>query len=284
MTTRARLSAALLFAALVVSAAPVHRAERIVSTAPSITETLFALGLGSKVVGVTDYCDYPPEAKARTRIGSYVTPNVETIAALHPDLVVVARIPNQLPQQLDRLGIRHVEVDSASLKDVFITDTAIANAAGVPEAARRLNHQLQQALSDIGEKTAPLPKLSAMFVIDHSAGQAQDIFVGGDDSYFTELLHIAGATNVFSSTSSQYPQVSKEEILRRDPDVILEMVGPDRIKKENVLKLWSSETSLRAVRSNHIFTVPADVFVVPGPRVVEAATLLAKLLHPELKL
>jgi iron complex transport system substrate-binding protein len=261
------------------------QARRIVSTAPSITETLFALGLGPRVVGVTNYCHYPAEADTKARIGTYLNPDIEAILALHPDLVVVERMPNRLSEQLQRLHVRSIEVDHSSIEDVFTADDLIANAAGIPQAGRRLNDDLRHGIDQIRQKSAHAAKPSVVFVVGHLPGQLQGLVVAGAAgarSYFTEILEIAGATNVFSDTKLQYPQISLEDILGRNPDFVLEMSDP--AKKQAIVQLWSREKSLRAVRTNHILTVPADVFEIPGPRVVEACRDLLQLLHPELGL
>lgn len=268
--------------ALLLAAVPVFaQAQRIVSTAPSITETLFALGLGSRVVGVTNYCHYPPEANTKTRIGTYLNPDLEAIASLHPDLVVVERLPNHLSSDLARLSIRSIAVDHNTVEDVFASDTSIANAVGVPEAGMRLNEELRLGIGRIRDQTAHSTKSSVAFVVGHTPGELQDLVVAGARSYFTEILEIAGARNVFSDTKAQYSQVSLESILEREPDVIIETADPS--KKGATLRLWQTQRSLRAVRENRVLVAPADVFEIPGPRVLEACRDLAQLLHPELK-
>ncbi len=257
------------------------KAKRIVSTAPSITEALFALGLGDEVVGVSDYCHYPPEADKKARIGKILNPDVEAIIALHPDLVVVLQGPNHLQEQLQRLHIRSIPVEQNTIEDVLQSDDSIARAAGVPEAGPRLNSQVKQSLDQVRTKTAHLPKLKAVFVIGHSPGKLAGFFVAGKGTYFSELLGIAGAENAFDDAKGRYPQVSLEEILGRNPDVIVETTGAGPEKKTELLQLWSSEPHLRAVQTHHVFAVPDDLFDVPGPRIGEMAHDLAHVLHPE---
>ncbi len=266
---------------LVLPLAGATKAARIVSTAPSITETLFALGLGDEVVGVTNYCHYPPEADKKARIGRLLNPDVEAIVALRPDLVVVEKIPNHLQEQLTRLHIRSVVVAHDTIADVLASDIAIAKAAGEPEAGYKINRSIEHSFAAVRAKTARLPKLKAVFVIGHSPGKLAGFFVAGKQTYFTEMLHMAGAENVFDDAKALYPQISLEEILRRNPDVIVEMVGPEPAKKEQMLRLWSQESHLQAVQNHHIYAVPAELFQIPSPRLVEAVQYLAHLLHPE---
>ncbi len=256
------------------------KAKRIVSTAPSITESLFALGLGDEVVGVSNYCHYPPEANTRTRVGQLLNPDIETIIALHPDLVVVERIPNHLQEKLQRLHIPSISVAHDTVEDVLQSDETIARAAGVPDAAVRLNKQVEQTLEGVRGKTERFTRWKAVFVVGHSPGKLSGFFVAGKHTYLSELLEIAGATNVFDDAKQLYPQVSLEEILARNPDVIVEIAdGPE--KKAAALRLWAGEPHLRAVQAHHVFEVPSDLFIVPSPRVAEAARFLAHALHPE---
>ncbi len=275
------LFTAILFAlgATVVGAAP---AQRIISTSPSITQTIFALGLGDKLVGDTVYCDYPPEAKKKTRIGDFLHPNLESIIALHPDLVVVARTPTHISSELDRLGIKNIEVSAETFDGVFTTTQVIAQAAGVPEAAVRLNREMHHGLEQVRTKTSRAPRTTAAFVIERSPSQRQTLIVAGGQSYFTELLTIAGGQDVFADSTAAYSNISFEELLRRDPAAILEMIGPEPGKKENLFRLWQADQTLRAVRDHRVYAVPSELFVVPGPRMVDAARTLARVLHPEL--
>ena len=256
------------------------KAKRIVSTAPSITESLFALGLGDEVVGVSNYCHYPPEANTRARVGQLLNPDVEAIIALHPDLVVVEKIPNHLQEELQRLHIRSISVAHNTIEDVIQSDDLIARAAGVPDAGRRLNSEVERSLDQVRAKTTRLPRLRAVFVVGHAPGKLAGFFVAGKETYLSELLKIAGAESVFDDAKALYPQVSLEEILGRNPDVIVEMVdGPE--KKADLLRLWAGEPHLKAVQTHHVFAVPSDLFVIPSPRVTEAARYLAHVLHPE---
>lgn len=256
------------------------KAKRIVSTAPSITESLFALGLGDEVVGVSNYCHYPPEANTRTRVGQLLSPDIETIISLHPDLVVVEQIPNHLQEKLQRLHIRSISVAHDTVEDVLQSDETIARAAGIPNAAVRLNERVKRELNDVHSRTESAPKWSAVFVVGHSPGKLSGFFVAGRHTYLSELLETAGATNIFDDAKQLYPQVSLEEILARNPDVIVEIAdGPE--KKAAALRLWASEPHLRAVQTHHVVEVPSDLFIVPSPRVTEAARYLAHALHPE---
>jgi iron complex transport system substrate-binding protein len=258
--------------------------QRIVSTAPSITETLFAMGLGPRVVGVTIYCQFPPEVLKLPKVGTFLKPDVEAIVALHPDLVVVQRQPNRIPEQLDRLHIPHVDVDSKDLDAVYAGARAIGHAADASAAAEHFIQSMQSQLNEIRHLTAGRPRPSVAFIVGHTPGQLGELIAGGANSMFSDLLGIAGGANVFSDTPTPYPRISLEEVIARNPEFILELSGDSRPKQEEVVSLWRIYPSLRAVVNSHVYAVGSGPFVVPGPRSVDAARIVLRLLHPEIHL
>ncbi len=257
--------------------------QRIVSTAPSITETLFAMGLGKSVVGVTNYCAYPPEVLKLPKVGTYLQPDVEVIAALHPDLVIVQQEANRLGEHLAMLHIRYIEVESDNLAGVYQGAIAIGKATDHPLAANQLVTAIKSGLQEVA-KTASLTqdRPTAVFLVGHAPGRLENLIAGAGTSYFSDLLTLAGAKNIFANARVPYPNIALEEIVSRNPEFILEMSGDSRPSQAEVLSLWASRKSLRAVASHHVFAVPSAPFVVPGPRAPEAARLLLHLLHPEL--
>jgi iron complex transport system substrate-binding protein len=279
-----------LLIALVLSAAALAGApQRIVSAAPAITETLFALGLGDRVVGVTDYCHYPAEARKKPKIGGYLRPSLETIIALRPDLVIVERSPSNLAAQLARLKIVTVEVDFKKLPDIQASFQKIAEAAGVAERGRALRSLITQQLDQLHSrlKASAQPKL--MFVVGRTPGTLTGLVVVGGTSYLSELIDAAGGVNAFADSTAPYPKVTMEEVLARDPDVILDRPdmgnqgGASEAQKRAMLQLWRTYPMLKAPKQERVFAVDSDIFVVPGPRVIDAAQAFAKMLHPEVK-
>ena len=257
--------------------------HRIVSTAPSITETLFAMGLGRSIVGVTNYCTYPSEVTKLPKVGTYLKPDVEVIAALHPDLVVVQKQSNRLGEQLGLLHIRYIEVESDNLEAIYRGATAIGKVTDHAAAATQLVSTIKSGLQQVADSAASFHKTpTAAFIVGHTPGRLEDLIAGAGGSYFSDLLTTAGAANIFAEARAPYPNISLEEILSRNPDYILEMSGDSRPSQAEVLALWSARKSLHAVTNHHVFAVPAAPFLVPGPRAPQAARLLLHLLHPEL--
>jgi iron complex transport system substrate-binding protein len=258
-------------------------AQRIVSTAPHITESLFAMGLGPRVVGVTIYCKYPEAALRIPKIGTLLKPDMEAIVALRPDLVVVTDQQGHLAEELARLHIASVEMKGQNLDLIYTGARAIGKAAGATEAAERMIQEMQSQLQAIRKLAADKPKPNVAFIVGHTAGRLEGLTAGAGPSYFSDLLRYAGGSNIFEDVAVPYPKISLEEILARDPDVIVELSGDTRPKQEQVFSLWQGKRSLKAVRSGRIYTVESDPFLVPGPRAVEAARKLLYLLHPELQ-
>jgi iron complex transport system substrate-binding protein len=279
--------------ALVGQAVSLRRAgsppNRIVSTAPSITEMLYALGLGDRVVGVTIYCHYPPEATKKTKIGTYIDPNLEAIAALKPDLVIIQKNPVQLQAKLERLGLHVLEVKHDNIAEVFESIAAIGKAAGADRQAAELNAKLRRDLDQIHDRVANLPPTTMMFVVGRAPARIEDIIVTGRASYLNDVIQVAGGRNIFTDSVAPYPKVGIEEILSRNPEVIVDMgdmtdtAGVTDDQKRAVVALWNRYPSLRAVKNHRVYAVASDIFVVPGPRMIDAAREFARMLHPGIK-
>jgi len=262
--------------------------ERIVSTAPSLTEVLYALGLGDRVVGVTRYCRYPPEAQLKPKIGDYTSPNLEAIAALRPDLVVVQNNPVHLADRLGLLKIHVLEVNEDSVAAIYTAIHSIGAAAGAEQAAGRLTTEIRDGLAKIRTRVAGLPRVRMMFVIGRSPNRLDGLVVAGRASYLNEVIEIAGGENVFRDAVAGYPKVSLEEVMARNPEVIVDMgdmadtVGVTEEHKRGVIALWDRIPTLAAVKQHRVFAVASDIFVVPGPRVIDASWAFAEMLHPGL--
>jgi iron complex transport system substrate-binding protein len=286
IVTNRRIFALLLLAAVLIAAPP----QRIVSTAPSITELLYALGLGDRVVGVTRYCRYPPEAQLKPKIGDYTSPNLEAIAALRPDLVITQTNPVHLADRLGALKLQVLEINQESIAAIYKSIHNMGAATGTDQAATRLSDTIRDGLEKVRTRVSGLPRVRMMFVVGRSPNRLDGLVVAGRASYLNEVIDVAGGENVFRDAIAGYPKVSLEEVMARNPDVIVDMgdmsdtVGVTEEHKRNVIALWDRIPTLAAVKQHHVFAVASDIFVVPGPRVTEAAKAFAGMLHPGLDL
>jgi len=197
--------------------------HRIVSVAPSITEILFALGAGDQVVGVTTYCKYPEAAKTRPKIGGYTTPNVEAILALRPDQVFMVKNRPDVAQKLRTAGIDVLEIQEESLAGIYDSIRKISEKIGVPARGRSLTESIEKELKQVADTPITGPKPRVLFVVGRTPGTVLDLSVVGRGSYLSELIALAGGENVFADALVPYPQVGMEEVIRRNPDVIIDM-------------------------------------------------------------
>ncbi|MGA3187489.1 MAG: helical backbone metal receptor [Bryobacteraceae bacterium] len=274
---------------LLAAALPAAAPQRIVSTAPSITELLYALGLGDRVVGVTRYCRYPPEAQLKPKIGDYTSPNLEAIASLLPDLVIVQTNPVHLADKLGALKLRVLEINQENLAGIYKSMQQVGAATGTEHQAAQLSDSIHDGLAKVRTRVSSLPRARMMFVIGRSPNRLDGLVVAGRASYLNEVIEIAGGENVFRDALAGYPGVSLEEVMARNPEVIVDMgdmsdtAGVTEEHKRNVIALWNRVPNLAAVKQHHVFAVASDMFVVPGPRVIDAAKAFAEMLHPGLK-
>ena len=260
---------------LLLALAPSHR---IVSVAPSITEILFALGAGDQVVGDTTYCNFPEAAKAKPKVGGYTTPSLEAILALRPDQVIMMKNRPDVAQKLRQTGIDVVELQPENLAGIYETIQVIAEKIGVPARGQSLIQSIRKQLDGFsGGTTGPAgpagPKTKVLFIVGRTPGTVADLIGVGRGSYLNELIGLAGGENVLADTTVPYPQINMEAIIRRNPDVIIDMGHSEMISQSQKLavkQLWKKYPFLRAVQRDAVFPISADYFVTPGPRVVQA--------------
>ncbi|WP_174591192.1 ABC transporter substrate-binding protein [Methanocella conradii] len=256
--------------------------ERIVSLAPSNTETLFALGLGDRVVGVTDYCNYPPEALNKTKVGGITTVNVEQVAALNPDIVFAASLTKkETAEKLDSMGYPVFVNDPRNVSDIEKSIMNVGRACGAEDNATRLCGEINASIKAITDKTARLNESQrprVLMLLD-----TYDFYVAGSNCYGDDLIKIAGGQNV-AYKLDDYKAMSKEAVIDADPDIIIMPVDQysqaDFEKLRNGTEDWMMQLS--AVRNGKVYAVASDPIFRPGPRVVDAAQAMAKIIHPEL--
>jgi iron complex transport system substrate-binding protein len=284
--SRGCLGAAILLSAVAALLPAQTAPQRIVSTSPSITETLFALGVGDRVVGVSRFSSYPPEVQKLPRVGSYVQPDVEAIARLAPDLVILEQGASDVTERLQALHIVFIQVPNSTLQDIFTGIQHIAQTAGVPQRSAGLIAQIRNSLDQIAARAKSLPSPRVLVVVDRRQGTLTGLVAVGPNNYVNQVLAIAGGTNILAKPGvPQYPQISLETVLREDPDVIIDLSGTQETEAARVasqdatLALWGQYRDLAAVRSGHVYAGTASSLVVPGPRTPIAAQRLFDFVH-----
>ena len=252
--------------------------HRIVSLAPSLTETVYALGLQDHLVGDTDYCDYPPDAQKKTKVGGAINPSLEQIATLHPDLVLVTKGLNRLEtvNSLDGLGISSYATDPHTVDEIMASTKKLADILGAPEAGVSVTEDMQRHLAALQQKIGALPAKHVLFVV-----WTQPLISVGKDTFIADALRRAGAVSIVDSEQS-WPQVSLEEIARLQPEFLVfasshSETAPRELDVLATLPGWSI---LDAV-SNRRYAVISDAVNRPAPRIVAAIEDLARQLHPD---
>ena len=252
--------------------------HRIVSLAPNLTETIYALGLQDRLVGDTDYCDFPPEAQQKPKVGGAVNPSLESIAALHPDLVLVTKNLNRLEtvEALEEIGIPSYATDPHTVEGILSSITRLSNFLGARETGATLTADLGRHVSALHERLAAVPPSRVLFIV-----WIEPLISIGKDTFIADALRDAGAVSVIDS-SQNWPQVSLEEVVRLQPDYLIFVeshtgAAPHQADTLSKLPGWRL---LDAVRSHRYATI-SDAINRPAPRLVSAVEDLARQLHPD---
>ena len=257
--------------------------ERIVSLSPSITEVIYGLGAIEKVAGVTLYSDFPPEVEGLPKVGGWVDPNLEAILELKPDLVIMIEDQNEIfGDKIRKLGLNTLSVDcNGSIKDITDSIGQIGRALGKEAEARKLVEDIDSDLEKIRAKTKNITPKRLLFVVGRNPGTLEDIYVIGSTGFMNEMITIAGGENVMDSDRLAV-KVSKEAILKLNPEVIIEINHEKLDKNDKVILEWSELKQVSAVKNGEIYPVSSTVLLHPSQRVVEGTRILARILHPEI--
>ena len=253
------------------------RPERIVSIGPSITEFLFALGAGPRVVGADDYSDEPAAAKTLEKVGG-IKVNFEKVVALKPDLVLTVKFSDGTIEKLTSAGLLVMVVDPQSTSDIARTATLLGRTVGAEGDA--MARDIQKKVDDVRAKTATASTMPRVYH-EIDASDPTKIFTVGPGSYINDLIVIAGGTNIAAKAATAYPQLSAEEILRADPEVIV-LAAADYSAKPEEVSARAGWSAITAVKNKRFGTIAPNLINRPGPRVGEAAEAYARIVHPEL--
>ena len=250
---------------------------RIVSLAPSITEILYAIGLNDEIVGVTEFCDYPPEAKQKPKIG-YAQPNIEAIVTLEPDLVLAPRafLRADLLAKLEQLKIPTFVVDPESFEEIPSRIQTVGRILNRSSAADGVAMAMRQRIAAIRGKMEAAARVRVLYVLN-----SQPLITVGPGSYLDQVINVAGGFNIASQTSVPYPHLNMEAVLKEDPEIIIFPIGKTEGIPLSEQQQWLRWTSLSAVKQGRLHQIPADVLNRPGPRIVEGLEALARIIHPE---
>jgi iron complex transport system substrate-binding protein len=250
--------------------------QRVISLAPSVTETLFALGFGDRLVGVTTYCDYPVEAQRLPKIGGFMNPSLEVIVAKKPDVVIgvnTATDPAKA-REMERLGLRVTLISVASLNDILTGIKSIARLMGSPQTGEKLVAKIDANFQAIKKRVAAAPRRRVLLAVG-----IRPLVVAGGRNFIDELITLAGGENIAGSATQPWLNLPEEYVVAKAPQVIIEAgMGSERQQSG---KRWGDLKSVPAVINGRVYSYPSDKILRPGPRVGDALTELAGLIHPE---
>jgi iron complex transport system substrate-binding protein len=253
--------------------------QRIVSLAPNITEILYELGLSDRIIAVSNDCDWPPEATDKKKVGSFWQPNLESVIACKPDLVITLWFEqqNNVAESLKRLDYRVLTLRLEKIEELGPAIEKIGEYTGCNNEAEQLisniDRQLEQAKQKYNKQTKP----RVLWIV-----QPEPLRVAGGDTFITELLDLAGAQNAITSTSVQYPGLSTEELLTCRADIIIQAaMNKETIErqKQTAREFWSKYTNLPAVMNNRIYVVDPDTILRLGPRIGQGLEQLGQIIH-----
>jgi len=253
--------------------------ERIISLSPANTEILFALGLGEKVVGITNVCNYPSQVQEKEKIGGYANPNLEKIIKLKPDLILTSYgNPAKIINQLEELNYTVVGLNPKNIEDIISSITMVGKLTGKDEEAARLTEEMKKRMEAVLSKTNSLIKDNkprVLYVVWY-----KPLWTAGSGTFIDELIQKAGGANIAGDLSG-WPKISLEIVIERNPQVIIVGEGHpgglvETVKGEGLL--WITD----AFKYNQIYTINADIVSRTGPRIVDALEEIAKIIHPEI--
>jgi iron complex transport system substrate-binding protein len=252
--------------------------RKIVSLAPNITEILYFLGLGERVVGVTQFSYYPPEAKLKPKVGSYINLNVEKIISLAPDLVIGTVDGNKpgIITLLKRAGIQVFIVNPRNVREVMDTIRILGRVCGVPKKANELSQDLKRRVDDILKKTMSREKPLVFLQIN-----LRPIMTVNRNTFHHDLIRLAGGRNMTEDEPITYPRISLEEVIRRKPDVIIISSMEIGGRFEKARQAWLRWKSIPAVKNNRVRLIDSDLIDRPSPRIIDGLDAMAKIIHPD---
>ncbi len=246
--------------------------KHIVSVLPSSTETICALGACDRLIGVDDYSNFPESVNKLPKVGGLYNPNLEQMVALKPDLIVISKY-GKLVEPLERAGITVVAINPEKYTDIFVKTTTLGKVLNLEAAAKNLNLEVQSKVKLLELRVRALKHPTAYFEIDPTP------YTIGPDSFMGVMLSKAGAVNIIPNTLGDFPKISPELVLEKNPQIMLGLT----LEEAKARPGWAG---IAAVKTGKVFNITGilnDTLVRPGPRIALGLEGLIKIVHPELK-
>jgi iron complex transport system substrate-binding protein len=259
----------------------------IITMAPHLTETVFALGQGKRVIAVGTFDDYPPEVKTLPKAGGYLDPDLEKIAVLNPELIILPGKDRQVTDFAAMKQIPVLNVDMDSLETIDDGIAAIGKALGCETESDALRARVKSALDAIRAAVSKLPRPKVLILTMRQDHNLHHLYTANRNSFLSQLIECAGGDNIFADAPNTYPEASKETVVVRAPDAVVELHAGENLnddEKARYIEDWKQLPTLPAVANKRIYLITESYAARPGPRVTEVARIVAKFLHPEAQL
>ncbi len=258
--------------------------QRLVGLAPSTVEVLYELGLGERVVGVSRYCTYPPEAMEKPKIAGFVDVDFERLVTLQPDCVVMVDSQHSLQGKFDQLGIRTISAEHASVDGIIQSFRKIGKACGKGPEAMAKADRMQEHVDRIRNRYADKehPRVLVCIERDPDSPRPDRVIAAGSGGFHRELIEIAGGVNAYQGDIA-YPVLSREKLLHLNPDVIIDLVRDEtyeKYKERQLLKQWYAFGELNAVKNRRVVIIAGNQHLIPGPRFLKTLDAMAEAIHP----
>ncbi len=258
--------------------------ERVVSLAPSITETVFAIGAGDRLVGNTEWCNYPKAARSVPRVGGYMTLDAERVLAVHPDAILMLAEHGHLRARAAELGIPVVMLDNKTVPDILTTIRHLGRLLDHRQEASRLVAEIEGRMAAVRKRAKDSFRPRVLVTVGRNMGSQgiDSVCCVGRTPFHNELVELAGGTNA-CELDQPYPRIGPEGLLRMDPDIIIDLMDshatPEDLEKARTE--WLGNGRLKAVQTGRIHVLAGDYTVVPGPRFILLLEQFAGIIHPE---
>jgi iron complex transport system substrate-binding protein len=249
-------------------------AEKIISLAPSMTETIFALGAGDRLVGVTTYCNYPEEAKDIDQVGDFEGPNLESVIEKNPDVVVALAMGDDEKSKLEDAGITVFLQDPQNLDEVFDNIKKIGTILGLQEEAESLTSNMNAKKDSIVETVSNYDSKKVFYEV-----WSEPLMTAGPGSILDEMINLSNGENIAYDAESLYPEYSLELLIERNPEVYL--TADDGFKTVEDIKNREGYENITAIKENNIYMLHPDIVSRTGPRIIEGLEMIAQAIHPE---
>lgn len=264
--------------------------RRIVSLAPSSTEILFALGLGDKVIGVSQFCNYPPQAKNLPRMGGLMNPNYEAIVAAKPDIVIVFKQMLKPENKFAALGIDTLVVGHDKIDEIGQAILLIGRHFNAEDKAHQLVDDITAKMQYIAGQSEKPDRPRVLICIEHTISDSADklpknIYIAGEDGFYSEMIKLAGGQNAYPGTVP-FPAVGSESVIAMNPEIIIDIVPAEKnpLDSQIIKRQWKHFSQIDAVKNDRIYVLSEDYMTIPGPRFILALEKIARIINPDIRL